>query len=158
MVRADPARRRRAIAGAMCAAAALCGCIEQRPVYGPVHLAPMSRTYERDVPVPIGFVFVERASEDAKSGSQRLYLRHTYAGHADKVSVRNFYREQMPLARWVLVSDSHVKGEYTLSYQKGPEWCTVHIRDQEHGGSSVEVVVIITQRSDMPPDGRRQQT
>ena len=109
------------------------------------------------MPVPIGFAFVERASEDAKSGSQRLYLRHTYAGEADKVSVRNFYREQMPLARWVLVSDSNVKGEYTLTYQKNAEWCTVQIRDQR-GGNGVEVVVIITQRSDMPPDGRRQQS
>jgi hypothetical protein len=149
------ARRAAVAVGLLLCGAALAGCLEERPAYGPVHLAPMSRTFERDIPVPIGFVFVERGSEDASSGARRLYLRHTYTGDADKVSVRNFYREQMPLARWVKVNDSHVNGEYTLNYQKNAEWCTVRIRNQR-GVGGVEVEVIITQQSEPAPGGRRQ--
>jgi len=127
------------------------GCAEQQQTYGPVHLAPSSRPFERDVPVPIGFSFIESASEDASSGSRRLYLRHTYAGQADKISVRNFYREHMPLARWVKVSDGNVKGVYTLQYRKDAEWCSVQVSDWNGARGGVQIVVIITQRRDEPP-------
>jgi len=141
-------------------AAAVAGlaCVEpQAAAWGPVYLAPSSRPFERDVPVPIGFVFVEHASEDASSGARRLYLRHTYAGEADKISVRDFYREQMPLARWVTASDSHVKGEYTLNYQKSGEHCTVRIRDGGNARVVVVEVIITQQQNEASPPGRRQQ-
>jgi hypothetical protein len=157
MEHARHARWRRTIVLAISIATAVGGAVgclgPKTSAYGPVYLAPSSRPFEGDVPVPIGFEFVEHASEDASSGSRRLYLRHTYAGDADKISVRDFYREQMPLARWVKLTDGHVKGEYTLNYQKGAEACTVRIRDGR-SARSVEVEVIITrQQGEALPSG-----
>lgn len=118
-----------------------------------VRLSPSARPFESDIPVPVGFWLVEPASEDASTGTRRLYLRHTYEGRDQKIAVRAFYREQMPLCRWVKVSDGNVKGEYTLRYEKGGESCTVQIRDSEglSGGSRVQVIVSQEQRGAFPP-------
>ncbi len=119
------------------------GCDLHKPVYTSGHLSPMSRPFEGDVPVPIGFRFVESGSEDASTGARRLYLRHLYVGEAHKLNVRNFYREQMPLARWVKISDNHVKGEYSLRFEKNQETCTVMIRDRAGKRGLTEVWVTI---------------
>lgn len=137
-------------------AVACAGCLQPEPVLEPVELKPMTRSFERDVPVPVGFEFIERSSEDASTGARRLYLRHVYAGRANKISVRDFYREQMPLARWVRRSDGNVEGEYTLRFEKGTESCTVMIRDRERVRGGVEIVVIIRQEDVEAPPVRRQ--
>ena len=134
------------------------GCNPSQSVYRSVRLVPMARPFESDIPVPVSFCFVESASEDRSTGTSRLYLRHLYAGDADKLNVRNFYREQMPLARWVKVSDGSVKGEYTLRFEKGNESCTVLIRDYKGVGKTTAVQVIISQeqRGAIPPNTRSQ--
>ena len=93
-----------------------------------------------------GFKLVENACEDQSTGTRRLYLRHLYQGKADKYAARKFYREQMPRARWALVSDRNVKGEYTLRFEKGTESCTLHITDGEGRMSrNIRIQVIIVQ-------------
>ena len=138
------------VVGALAVPVVFTGCELQKPTYTTGHLAPMSRSFESDVPVPIGFRFVETGSEDASTGAQRLYLRHRYVGSANKINVRNFYREQMPLARWVKQSDGHVNGEYTLRFDKGRETCSVSIRDNHRRRGETEVQVIIIPK----PPGR----
>lgn len=116
------------------------------------------RQYERDIPIPEGFRLVEEACEDQSTGTRRLYLRHIYEGSAsNRYAVRVFYREQMPRARWHLVSDGNVKGEYTLRFEKGSEACTIRITDAEGSiGANTRVQVIIAQeeRGEAPPKVR----
>jgi hypothetical protein len=118
-------------------------------------LAPASRPYEADIPVPEGFRFAEQVSEDLTAGGSRSYLRHVYEGSAAKVAVRQFYREHMPLARWVATSDGNVEGEYTMRFEKQHETCTVLIRDRRGiaPGTRVQVIVAPFERVAAPPSG-----
>jgi hypothetical protein len=111
-----------------------------------VRLIASSKPYEPDVPIPVGFKLVDEASEDRSTGVSRLYLRHLYHGKADKHAVRSFYREQMPLARWIKVSDGNVQGKITLRFEKGSESCTIEIREKPgRMGTSTEVQVLVSQ-------------
>jgi len=119
------------------------GCVSSGSADQTIRLVPLARPFEKDIPVPVGFRVVDSASEDRSTGTHRLYLRHVYEGDAAKAAVRSFYREQMPLSRWVNTSDGNVNGEYTLRYEKETEVCTVLIRDRRsmRTGSQVQVVV-----------------
>ncbi|UCG15781.1 MAG: hypothetical protein JSV19_10845 [Phycisphaerales bacterium] len=121
-----------------------------------VRLTPAAMLYERDIPIPSGFRMVESACEDQSTGTRRLYLRHLYEGRApSKYSVRKFYREQMPRARWALVSDGNVKGVYTLRFEKGTESCSVQITGGEgRFGAKTRIQAIIAQeeRGKSPPE------
>jgi hypothetical protein len=124
-----------------------------------VRLVASRRQYEKDVPVPAGFQLVEDACEDQSTGTRRLYLRHLYEGDAqNKYAVRRFYREQMPRARWHLVSDGNVKGVYTLRFEKGTEACTVRITDAESGlgaaRARIEVTIVQEERGQAPAEVR----
>lgn len=123
---------------------------------GGVRLVPAATLYERDIPIPSGFRMVEPACEDQSTGTRRLYLRHIYEGKApSKYSVRKFYREQMPRARWALVSDGNVKGVYTLRFEKGTESCRIQITGGEGRlGPNTRIQVIIAQeeRGKSPPE------
>ncbi|MHC4064321.1 MAG: hypothetical protein ACYSUI_07450 [Planctomycetota bacterium] len=128
----------------MCALAT--GCTGTGSKGRQVRLVSSPRPYERDIPIPIGFKLVDPASEDRSTGVARLYLRHLYTGKADKYAVRNFYREQMPLARWTMVSDGNVRGVCTLRFEKASESCTVEIRDAGKGlGKRTEVQILASQ-------------
>ena len=122
------------------------GCNQTRSGGHEVRLIASSRPYEPDVPIPVGFRLVDEASEDRSTGVSRLYLRHLYHGRADKHAVRGFYREQMPLARWIKVSDGNVQGKITLRFEKGSESCTIEIREKlGRMGTSTEVQVLVSQ-------------
>ena len=113
---------------------------------------------EPDIPLPIGFRLVDRASEDHRSaGFRRLYLRHEYAGKADKHAIRSFYREQMPLARWRLLSDANVKGDFSMRFEKGTESCTIQITDRNtvfSKAASIRVLVVHEEPAIDPPKAR----
>ncbi|MCP4590253.1 MAG: hypothetical protein GY842_05895 [bacterium] len=133
----------------------LCGC-ESPPARKDqtARLIPNHRPYERDVPLPVGFSIVEPAMEDYSTGQSRTYLRHTYAGRADKFAVRRFYQEQMPLQRWVKVSDGAIKGEFSLRFAKGGELCDVDIHDEWSilgKRTVVQVKVAQEERGSLPP-------
>ena len=124
-----------------------------------VRLVPDPRPVEPDIPLPLGFRLVDQASEDHRSaGSQRLYLRHEYAGKADKHAIRTFYREQMPLARWRLLSDANVKGDFSMRFEKGSESCTIQITDRDKvfsKAATVRVVVAHEEPASDPPRARK---
>ena len=140
---------------ALGACLALCGCQMSSPKQS-MRLVPSPRPFEADIPVPAGFRFVEQASEDRSTGTTRLYLRHVYRGEGNKYEVRNFYREQMPLARWVKVSDGNVKGEYNMRFEKGLEACNIRIQSAPSNRDLTEIQVIISQeeRGASPPAAR----
>lgn len=128
----------------VCAAAA--GCHGTASKGHEVRLVCSARPYEPDIPIPVGFKLVDSASEDRSTGVARLYLRHLYTGQADKYAVRNFYREQMPLARWSKVSEGNVRGVCTLRFEKSNESCTVEIRDAGRGmGRHTEIQILVSQ-------------
>ena len=133
-----------------------CGGCNSPTATQPVRLIA-ARPFESDIPVPSGFVLVDSASEDRSTGVSRLYLRHLYEGQADKHSVRLFYRAQMPLARWVKVSDGSVKGEITMRFEKAAESCTLLIADSNDrmgGRTHVRVIVAREERGQVPPTAR----
>lgn len=103
---------------------------------------------ERDIPLPAGFVLVERSSEDWSSGATR-YVRHRYRGRRSVVEVRGFYRRQMPLIRWTPVVDRLLDGRRTLQFERGQEACMVTITARSglfSGGSIVDVIIGPLQR------------
>ena len=109
-----------------------------------VELAAAPRPYATDVPLVKGFKLVDQSSEDWASGEVR-YLRHRYLGRADEVAVREFYRRQMPLVRWMLLSDGQVKGRYNMRFERGAESCIVEIAEVRHGLSRrIAVDILIT--------------
>jgi hypothetical protein len=133
-----------AVSVAVCCVAL--GCTQSRSSRQEVRLLASAKPYEADIPIPTGFKLVDEASEDRSTGMSRLYLRHLYRGQADKYAVRGFYREQMPLARWVKVSDGNVAGRISLRFEKGNESCTIDIREVPgHMRSTTEIQVLVTQ-------------
>ena len=82
-------------------------------------LNPRGVPFLTGVPVPTGFQLVDRNTEDYESGGRR-WARHCYRGHAELVAVRNFYREQMPLMGWNLISDQNVKGTLSIRFRPTP--------------------------------------
>ncbi len=134
----------------------LCGC---QPGAGSqeIRLIASARPYEADIPVPSGFVLVDKASEDQSTGVSRLYLRHIYRGGANKHAVRTFYRDQMPLARWHRVSDGNVRGSITMVFEKGVESCTIDIGDAEDGlRTSTQVQILVHQVEREPASNQTQ--
>jgi hypothetical protein len=133
------------------AAALAAGCGDKGE--GPARLSPRGMPYLTGVPVPAGFSLVERNTEDYESGAQR-WARHLYRGTASQDSVRNFYREQMPINGWNRVSDQNIKGTISLRFEKASESCTVQISSSLFW-STIHVVVMPLSRSSTEPPPRR---
>ncbi len=132
--------------GLLAVCAMLVGCARSSSSELDFRLIASARPYEPDIPIPTGFELVDRDSEDRSTGVSRLYLRHLYTGKADKYAVRRFYREQMPLARWTMVSAGNVRGVCTLRFEKGSESCEVEIRDVRQGlGKHIDIQVLVSQ-------------
>ncbi|MHC4441484.1 MAG: hypothetical protein ACYTF1_13770 [Planctomycetota bacterium] len=91
---------------------------------GMKRLKPRQTPFLNDVPVPQGFKLIDKMTEDYESGGQRM-ARHEYRGYADQYRVREFYKEQMPIMGWNLVSDQNVKGIITLRFENKFEFCSV---------------------------------
>ena len=121
------------LTGCLVPFALLGGCSQKASDQVFERLLPNPRSYVQDVPIPKGFHLVETAAEDRYTGSHRLYLRHVYEGAAHPYTVRKFYEEQMPLNRWQMTTNSDVKGEYSLRFEKGQESCFVQIQPEKRG-------------------------
>ncbi len=120
---------------------AMVGCAGPVPRRG--GLEPSRQPYLVDIPLPEGFVLADHSSEDWSSGTIR-FVRHRYEGRADKLSVRAFYRRQMPLIRWTSVSESSVDGRHALSFRRAKETCQITIDGRGRSPRSllsVEVVI-----------------
>ena len=96
---------------------------------GPIpELVAMARPPIADLPVPIGFDLVESTSRNFAAAGAR-YVDHVYKGSADKFAVGRFYKRQMPLERWALVTDMFVQGSITLDFEKDTERCRITVTD-----------------------------
>lgn len=103
-------------------------------------LVAATNPFESDIPVPGSFRIVEGVSEDYRQGGRRVFLRHRYVGTAAKIAVRSFYRDQMPLGRWTPLRDYSLRGAYTMQFEKGGDYCTIIVADDEQAGRGHVVV------------------
>jgi hypothetical protein len=77
-----------------------------------------------DVPVPLGFELDESRSRNFAAGGMR-YVDHVFTGSGERFAVARFYKRQMPISRWVLVTDMFVQGENILDFEKDTERCRI---------------------------------
>ncbi len=105
-----------------------------------LELVAQTRPPILDLPVPIGFSLDERRSRNF-AGAVARYVDHLYKGRADKFAVGRFYKRNMPISRWVLVTEIGIQGDITLDFEKRTERCriivskgdwlnTVHVKAQ----------------------------
>ncbi len=116
--------------------AAIAGCNGNKKVQSsgdssseaPVELVAMARPPIPDLPVPIGFKLDQGRSRNLAAAGIR-WIDHLYKGKADKFSVARFYRRQMPLTRWTLVTEMFAKGNLTLDFERQSDRCHVTVSD-----------------------------
>ncbi len=80
-----------------------------------------------DLPVP-ACMKIKTSVSYSHEGAGSRNVDYTYQGWVDIRRVHRFYREQMPLNRWQMLSDHYTRGVYTMTFQKDREICTVTIR------------------------------
>ncbi len=126
------------------------GCQTVEPDSEPKRLRPARHPYIADAPEPVGFTLVDKLSEDHATPGWR-FVRYTYRGQADRQSVLDYYREQMPLNNWTYISRQGLQGCYTLLFEKPNEQCSVSIEPDERAlfrrGSRVQVLIRPLKRS-----------
>ena len=118
------------------AAMAVAGCNGDKKVEGSgdssakasIELVPMARPPIPDLPVPIGFDLDQGRSRNLAAAGVR-WVDHLYKGKADKFAVARFYRKQMPLSRWILVTELFAKGNLTLDFERQSDRCHVTVSD-----------------------------
>ena len=91
-------------------------------------LVAKSRPVISDMPIPIGYSLDEGRSRTFETGVAR-YVDHVYKGGSDKFAVARFYKRQMPINRWALVTDMFVQGDVMLDFEKETERCRIIITD-----------------------------
>ena len=106
-------------------------------------LGRTARPIIADVPGPRGFRLDENRSRDVSAAGQR-WIDHVYTGSADKFAVREFYLDEMPKYRWILVTKSFIQGQVTLDYRKDAETCRVIVSDASSifGGVAIKVFIL----------------
>ena len=81
-----------------------------------------------DLPVPMDFDLDEDKSRNFAAAGAR-YVDHVYKGRADKFAVARFYKRQMPISRWTLVTDMFIQGDIMLDFEKDTERCRIMVTD-----------------------------
>jgi len=99
-----------------------------REVNPPLELVAQGRPPIADIPVPIGFKLDEGKSRNLAAAGLRWVI-HLYKGGSNKYAVARFYRRQMPINRWTLVTDVFSQGALRLDFEKGNERCHVEVTD-----------------------------
>ena len=123
-------------AAALCVAPAGCESSQSEGVssggsapVGPMpELVAMGRPPIADLPIPIGFELAESTSRNFAAAGAR-YVDHVYKGSADKFAVGRFYKRQMPINRWAMVTDMFVQGDIMLDFEKDTERCRITVTD-----------------------------
>ncbi len=120
---------------------------------GPLpELVAMRRPPIADLPVPIGFDLKESKSRNFSAAGAR-YIDHAYGGRADKFAVGRFYKRQMPISRWTLVTDMFVQGDIMIDFEKDSERCRISISDGGFFGSTRIQMAVWTSGRIVPPPG-----
>ena len=91
-------------------------------------LVAQSRPPIPDLPLPIGFDLDQGRSRNFAAAGLR-WVDHLYKGGGDKFAVARFYRRQMPINRWVLVTEMFTQGSMTLDFEKQTERCHIVVSD-----------------------------
>ena len=99
-----------------------------RQVPPPIELVAQGRPPISDLPVPVGFNLDESRSRNFAAAGAR-YVDHVYRGGADKFAVARFYKRQMPISRWVLVTDMFVQGDIMLDFEKETQRCRIIVAE-----------------------------
>ena len=113
-----------------CAPKASTEPLDSQVAGAPADQAPLAGhkiTAVPDLPVPAKMKIKKSASYSFEGAGSRD-VDYTYEGWVDIRRVHRFYREQMPLNRWQLLTDNDIRGVYWLTFQKNRELCTVIIR------------------------------
>jgi len=120
---------------------------------GPIpELVAMRRPPIEDLPVPIGFYLDEDKSRNFTAAGAR-YVDHAFKGRADKFAVGRFYKRQMPISRWTLVTDMFVQGDIVLDFEKDTERCRINVSDGGLFGSTRVKIAVWTSGRIVPPTG-----
>ena len=104
--------------------------LESQVAGAPADQAPLAGNRLRaipDLPVPAEMAIKTTASYSYEGAGSRD-VDYTYTGAVDIRRVHRFYRDQMPLNRWQMLSDDYARGVYWLTFHKNREICTVIIR------------------------------
>ncbi len=118
-------------------------------------LVPAARTSVPDFPVPVGFSLDESLSRSFAAGGARSVF-HVYRGRANKFDVARFYRKQMAVNRWVLVTDRFLLGEVKMDFEKETERCLVVITDEKFRSSvAIQVELFTSGRIKSPTQGKK---
>lgn len=80
----------------------------------------------RDVPIPEGFTWERDKARSYQAGNLRN-VEHVYKGRADQTAVWRFYKQQMPINQWAVVTETFKEGVGTLDFDKGTERCRITI-------------------------------
>ncbi len=122
---------------------------------GPIpELVPMGRPPIADLPVPIGLDLKENKSRNFAAAGAR-YVDHVYKGRPDKFAVGRFYKRQMPISRWTLVTDMFVQGAIMLDFEKDTERCRISITEGGLFRSTTVKVAMWTSGRIHTPSGMR---
>lgn len=104
---------------------ALQGCHGGAGFGGSLTVSPTP--FSRDLPVPSGFG-LRRGWEGTPAGGTGRIVRHEYIGWANRDSLLDFYRSEMPLVRWRERGGEASKDRYQLLFDRGDETCTISVR------------------------------
>lgn len=99
---------------------------DPRGVKAAYRLTPRVNPPITDLPVPWRFKIDAEESRNYASAGVR-YVDHVYKGSTKMDQVARFYLDNMPLNRWILMSENFVQGTYHLDYEKGSERCRLMI-------------------------------
>jgi len=99
-----------------------------RQVGPTTELVAMARPPIADVPVPTGFELEAGRSRSVAEHGVR-WVDHSYLGTSSRYAVSRFYRRQMPVNRWELVSDRFRQGTVYLDFRRDTETCRIVIGD-----------------------------
>ena len=94
----------------------------------PAELAATTRPPIPDLPVPAGFDLDQKYSRNLAAAGIR-WVDHLYKGSPDKFAVARFYRRQMPINRWTLVTEMFSTGSLKLDFEKQNERCHITVSD-----------------------------
>ncbi len=120
----------------LAAAGLAVGCNGSGGAGGPAAAAPADATELAaeatpaipDVPLPLGFKYVENRSYSSAAPGVRMIV-HVYEGPKDKFAVARFYRKQMPLSGWQIKNETDVLAVKTLEFTKESESCRITLQD-----------------------------